>query len=253
MRIRQAQIPAIRESLLRAFETELLGDICTYFPERHAFIGEAPTRATIRLGIESAAAHGLHIKRAIAMYVTLMFVVGSHFGESPLYPWARKILFHDRGVTEVTRSHRLYNALRRYIRAVRDENKKYVEPILLFPEAPLLAGSHTLTGAALEERLLERFKAIAPTHVGAAGDGNVRALIRLGAERAARHSIASAEGLSIYVGLTFLLGIDFDRDPQFPWAAEALSPRGDNDFEGAALRLRDAALTFRQHTLDSRG
>lgn len=254
MRIRKDQVLAFRDPLTQAFETELLGDISTYFPERHTFLGDAHTRATIRLGIDSSRAHGLQIRRGMAMYVTLMFIVGSYFGDNPLYPWARKILVDDRGVDEATRAHRFYNRLRRYLATVRDEDKKYIEPIVLFPEEPLLTtSSQALDGAALEEALLERLKAIAPAHVSAAGDESTRALIRLGVERAAKYRITSAEGLSMFVGLTFLLGLGFDQDPQFPWAAEALSPRADDDVESAVLRLRDAALTFRRHTLASRG
>jgi hypothetical protein len=253
MRIRKAQVLALHEPLTKAFEAELFRDISTYFPERHTFLGDAHTRATIRLGIDSSRAHGLQIKRGMAMYVTLMFILGSYFGDNPLYPWARKILVDDRGVDEATRAHRFYNKLRRYLSEVRDENKKYIEPIELFPEEPLLTSSQARGGADLEEALLERLKAIAPSHVSTAGDESTRALIRLGMERAAHHLITSTEGLSMFVSLTFLLGLDFDQDPQFPWAAEALSPRADDAIESAALRLRDAALTFRRHTLAPRG
>jgi len=247
LRIRDEQVQVLRESLTENLEDELFADVKKFFEERYTFLGEARTRAAIRNGIKGAAGYGLTSKRGVAQYVTFMFLTGSHFGENPLYPWARKILVADRHVDEATRAHRLYNGIRRYIRAVRNEQRQFVESILLFPETPLPSSSHTLTGATVEEHLVELLETIAPAHFNNAGEENVRALVRLGVESAARYRITTSEGLSIYVSLMFLLGTGFDRDPQFPWAAEALAPRAEDDFDSAALRLREAALIFRRH------
>jgi hypothetical protein len=247
LRIRDEQVHALRDSLTSAVEDELFADVKKFFEERHTYLGDGPTRAAVRYGIERAGGHGFRSKRGLALYVTLMFVLGSHFDENPLYPWVQKNLFADREVDEYTRSHRFYNALRRYLRATRDESGVYLEPIVYFPGTPPQPSSHALSGAALEEHLVALLRTIAPAHFEVAGEDRVRALVRDGVERARAHGLTTAAGLSIYVPLTFLLGTGFDKDLQFPWAAEALKTREGEDPETAAMRLREAALAFRLH------
>jgi hypothetical protein len=87
-------------------EDELFTDVKRFFKERHAFLGDAQTRVAVRHGIERANSYGFTSLRGFALYVTLAFVLGSHFDRNPLYPWVRKNLVDDRDLDEKTRTHR---------------------------------------------------------------------------------------------------------------------------------------------------
>jgi hypothetical protein len=246
--IRDAQMQSLRTSLTNDVEDELFEDVKRFFQERHTFLGDVHTRAAVRHGMERAAHHGFSSMRGLALYVTLAFVLGSHFDKNPLYPWVHKNLVLDRDCVETTRTHRFYNALRRYLRATRDEDDVYNEPILRYPEAPLESYPQS-GGVTVEEHLVEQLRVMAPAHFREAGETRVKELVRVAVERAAACGIMTAAGLSIYVPLTFLLGVGFDEDPQFPWAAEARAPRNGDGPMSAALRLHESAIVFRRYCL----
>lgn len=246
LRIRDEQVLSLRKSLTADIEDELVDDVKHYFEERITFLGDAQTHAAVRHGIERAAHYGFTSLRGWALYVTLSFVLGSHFDKNPLYPWVHKNLVTDRDLDEKTRTHRFYNALRRYSRATRDEAGVYNEPILYYPETSLPAYSSDQT---VEQYLVTQLEALAQAHFNEAGEDRVRELVRLAIERAAARGIMSAAGLSIYVPLTFLLGVGFDEDPQFPWAIEASIRRETDGPDSVAWRLHEGAIMFRRHCL----
>lgn len=246
LRIRDEQVLTLRKSLTEDVEDELFEDVKRFFKERHSSLGEAQTRVAVRHGMARAASYGFTSLRGLALYVTLSFVLGSHFDKNPLYPWAYKNLVDDRELAETTRTHRFYNALRRYARSTRDESGIYNEPILRYPETSL--PTYT-TDKTVEQYLIEQLRAIAPAHFDEAGEPLVEDLVRLAIERAATCGILSVAGLSIYVPLAFLLGVGFDEDPQFPWAIEARTRRDDDGSESVAWRLHAGALVFRRHCL----
>jgi hypothetical protein len=62
-----------------------------------------------------------------------------------------------------------------------------------------------------------------PYHFHALGEQGTREAIQYGIDRARAHEIVSVPGVRAYVQLMFVLGPDFDQDPQMPWAPEALS------------------------------
>jgi hypothetical protein len=246
LRIRDEQVHSLRKSLTQDVEDELFEDVKRYFKERHTYVGDAQTRAAVQHGVERAAHYGFSSLRGWALYVTLAFTLGSHFDKNPLYPWARQNLVDDRDLIETTRTHRFYNLLRRHVRSTRDETGIYNEPILRYPEASL--PPYTTTRK-VEAYLIEQLDVMAPAHFAEAGENLVAELVGMAVEHAAKRGILSAAGLSIYVPLTFLLGVGFDDDPQFPWAIEARGPRDDHGPESVALRLHAGAIAFRRHCL----
>lgn len=246
LRIRDEQVQSLRKSLSQDVEDELLDDVKRYFQERNSYLGDTQTRIAVRHAMERASHYGFSSLRGLALYVTLAFVLGSHFDKNPLYPWVHKNLVADKDLVETTRTHRFYNALRRYARATRDETGIYNEPILRYPEESLPAYTSDKT---VEVYLTEQLKAIGPHFYEEAGDEFVGQLVRLAVQRAADRQILSVSALSIYVPLTFLLGVAFEEDPQFPWAIEAIAPRNDDGAESAALRLHAGAVAFKHHCM----
>lgn len=248
LRIRDEQVLTLRKSLTEDVEDELFDDVKRYFKERHSYLGDAQTRIAVRHGMQRASYYGFTSLRGLALYVTLSFVLGSHFDKNPLYPWVHKNLVDDRDLIETTRTHRFYNALRRYLRAARDESGIYNEPIVHYAKTPRHSGPRA-DATFVENQLVEQLRTIALAQFTEAGEDRVRTLVRVAIERAGARGIMTMAGLSVYVPLTFLLGVGFDEDPQFPWAIEACFHRENDAPENAAIRLHEAALGFRRHCL----
>jgi hypothetical protein len=88
--------------------------------------------------------------------------------------------------------------------------------------------------AAFEDDLCAHLRAFFPAACEALGDAGVRAEIRYGAARAARHGVVGERDLFLYLDLVFALGRDFDEDPELPWVREKLA---DPDLPDPGARL----------------
>ncbi len=74
-----------------------------------------------------------------------------------------------------------------------------------------------------ENSLIRHFRRFYPVESEHAGAEQVRKLIRYGIDRAMVHGYASQREIALYINLMLILGCDFDRDPQYPWAAAQLN------------------------------
>jgi hypothetical protein len=74
-----------------------------------------------------------------------------------------------------------------------------------------------------EDSLIRHFRRFYPVECQHAGAEQVRKLIRYGIDRAMVHGYAGQREVALYINLMLILGCDFDRDPQYPWAGEQLN------------------------------
>ena len=74
-----------------------------------------------------------------------------------------------------------------------------------------------------EERMAAHLREIFPHEAADRGVAALRALIRRGIDRAARHDIHQEYGACLYLHLMLALGEQFDDDPKIPWARAALT------------------------------
>lgn len=74
-----------------------------------------------------------------------------------------------------------------------------------------------------EGHLIDHLRGFAPEHVESIGDAGLRDFVRLGIERAAGFGWTLQGPLEFFLEIMVLLGSDFPTDPQYPWAAVALS------------------------------
>lgn len=81
-----------------------------------------------------------------------------------------------------------------------------------------------LRSRGLADALLPHLRRSFPQECQVLGQAQIRRVIVLGAERAASYDLA--EHTARYVGLMFLFGGHFDRDPQLPWAVQGLADEG---------------------------
>ena len=62
---------------------------------------------------------------------------------------------------------------------------------------------------------------------------------------AGQFGLNSHRAVCLLAGLGFMLGSGFHRDPQFPWAQDALPPQGRADLD----KLRSGAMEYLEHGL----
>ena len=72
------------------------------------------------------------------------------------------------------------------------------------------------------ERMVPHLFETFPDEADALGEAGVRALIRLGIERAARHYLRQEYDVCLYLHVMLALGEHFDDDPAISWARAAL-------------------------------
>lgn len=94
---------------------------------------------------------------------------------------------------------------------------------------------------ALDRYMAESFEARAIAHLrrcfpevaGEASDEQMRELIAYGIERSRSYGIDIERDVLRYLDLMCMFGVDFDRDPAYPWAARVLE---DPKTAGSTLR-----------------
>ncbi|MEK7406564.1 MAG: hypothetical protein AAB225_15790 [Acidobacteriota bacterium] len=74
-----------------------------------------------------------------------------------------------------------------------------------------------------EERVYQSLQRHWPAGVAARGEASVRASIRHGIERARTYGLTSEREIFTYINLMYCHADDFDRSPEYPWAAEILA------------------------------
>ncbi len=95
-----------------------------------------------------------------------------------------------------------------------------------------------------EDQMVEHLKEFTPKHCEILGERCVRQVIQLGMERAKKYGFRNRGPVRFYIELIFMLGSDFDTDPQLPWAAEVLSDTTISDQTIKADRLYDRAMDY---------
>jgi len=82
----------------------------------------------------------------------------------------------------------------------------------------------------------------------AGGEAAVLELVHQGVGRAAEHGYTIQNQAGLYIGLTFMLGVDFDSDPQIPWAGRGLDDESVEDPQERILRLYTTAVDYLRAT-----
>jgi hypothetical protein len=94
---------------LRRFELRMNERLRRIFPEKYEDLKADGINQLIRTGIESAETYGITAERGLALYILLMYVLGSGFDTDLKYPWIHEIL-NDKGITnQVNKIDKLHN------------------------------------------------------------------------------------------------------------------------------------------------
>ena len=76
------------------------------------------------------------------------------------------------------------------------------------------------------------------------GEKAIGQIVSSGMERAEKYGFTNRGPVRFYVELMFMLGSDFDTDPQYPWAAELLGAKDTADQMKRADQLHQATMDY---------
>ena len=224
--MRDAQMATFEQAAIHNFENRLLEHLEEFFPRHCEILGEEQVRKVIRLGIEQAEKYGLVSERDLHLYVGLMFMLGSHFDQDPQLPWAAKILTDENIIYPNHRADQLHNRAMAFLNEAAGKDSQYLDRALRKArQLPVSTLSRTGENKQLSfgDYMLQLLDALFPEKYKAVGDDTIRQLIRQGYQCAKSYNLTSEFGIATYIGLMFMLGSGFDRDPQYPWADTVLS------------------------------
>lgn len=91
-RIQRESADDLPTALGPEFYSRLLARLRAVYPEKCDYVGELGLRRMIQRGIEQARHYRITGGRGVAVYVGLMFMLGSGFDEDPQMPWAAEVL-----------------------------------------------------------------------------------------------------------------------------------------------------------------
>lgn len=160
-----------------------------------------------------------------------MLMLGSHFDQDPQLPWAREHLaLGRRAGAKGNRSSmlRLHQAAMDYLDATAGENNEHwIKALLRLRDFDAGRFRKFEKGeAALADFLWEICGEWYPQKAKHQGEALTRQALALAFEQAKKQGLPHGHGLGIFGGMTFILGLGFDRDLQFPWAQAGGDPDG---------------------------
>lgn len=94
------------------------------------------------------------------------------------------------------------------------------------------------------DELVEHLKEFTPLHSRVLADEGLRKMVYIGKERAAKYGMTGRGPTRLYVELIFILGVEFDTDPQYPWAEKTLNDPEINDQNLKAERLWEQEIEY---------
>ena len=224
--MRDAQMGTFEQAAVHNFENRLLSHLKEFFPRHCEILGDEQVRKVIRLGIERAEQYELFSERDLHLYVGLMFMLGSYFDQDPQLPWAAKILTDENIVYPNDRADQLYDRAMVFLNEAAGKENQYLEIALRkVREFPVSALTRTGENRDLSfgDYALKSLYALFPEKYEAVGDSAIRQMIRQGYQSARGYGLTGEAGIATYIGLMFMLGSGFDRDPRYPWAEAILT------------------------------
>lgn len=239
--IRTQQLDLLEHVPRTAFERSLSRHFAQFYPHECARLGPEQMRKLIQLGIKKGSGYGYTSRTEVGFYCNLMLMLGSDFDRDPQIPWAAEQIDNMSIAAPEERIRALFNTAIKYLTDSFGRNAEYMARALVrIRDYDLNAAP---AGADLENDLLHLFDRFCPQKLKAQGEGPTRELIRLGVVEAGRHGIASAQGLTVYTALMYMIGSGFDRDPVYPWA-EAILQGAVGDEREKVNRLHEAAIVY---------
>jgi hypothetical protein len=222
--IRAPQLEALEKAAIGQFEQRMRGYLTDSFPKQAGLLGPAQMLRAISLGRERAVHYGHQTEREIYLFLTLMLMLGSWFDEDPQLPWAAARLADPSIVYPPARLNQLHNDTMGYLDRVAGENNEHLVKALLRIREFDPASAAAIPPEKFEDEMVGTLSRFYPQKAAHQGESATRAVVRGADVLAQRHGLHGQPHVCLLAGLAFMLGSGFHRDPQFPWAREALAP-----------------------------
>lgn len=195
----------------------------------------------------NAASYGFSLGRHVAQYVQLALALGCRFDCDPLLPWTSTILRSHSDKDADAKMRSLNAAAFEYVEAVAGwKGRRYRAAILRMRTVEY--GHFPALGRDSAKALIAHLRALFPEKAAYTAD-SLPVFVELAARSARRFGLSEGQPLAVYASLMFLLGHGFADDPQFAWAAEALSAKRHAAPERIARNLIDSGHAWIEQAL----
>jgi hypothetical protein len=250
--IRSEQMEVFAKHAAQSFEDQTVEYLARFVPKHSRLLGEEIIRRIVREGWARARDYGLTSERGVRLYVSLNFMLGGHFDADPQLPWAEEILRDEKIDTQGARADRLYLKARDYLVQATGERSEHLDEALrrLCDEEDLGVPGTASPAAEFYDAVLRQLRRIFPQKYETVGEPNLRRMIQGGVDAAQAHGIADGRGQLVFILMMYMLGSGFDRDPQFPWAAEALKDDSLTEPNARGARLYTVGIDQLRRWLD---
>ncbi|CAN91354.1 MULTISPECIES: hypothetical protein [Sorangium] len=246
--MRSTKLPAPGSPAYTRLREDVLSYLWRRYPQHCVVLTDPRSRRAIDVGIARAARHGFRDAVDIRPFVGLMVFLGSHFDEDPQLPWAGEHLRQSARASRADAMTGLLGETARRMEPIVGRSGEYYRRALAWSDArgfEEIAAAHDDSDDGLRGFLRQLYR----RKYDALGDDSVERLIQ-GARSAARqHGLTAGPAVIVYLGLMFLLGSAFDRDPFHPWASEALATAAASGPAPRGCELHERAIeTLRRYT-----
>ena len=238
--ISQDGIDHIAEQRMLACEEKLLAHIEADFQRDAVRLGPNATREIIHFGIERSRSHGYKTEQEMYIYLTFMFMLGSHFDEDPQLSWL-KTLFERGGKME-----KIHNRVMRFIDEVYGENNEHLIQALMDVHNLDLAIMPIPGPDSFRDACLQLLQSMFPKKFEHQGEESSSLVVA--------HAVAigkenkTPESTPLIALLMFILGIGAHKDPIHPWIQQILEDPN-LDSKGKQQALYRQGLDFIEESL----
>jgi len=242
LRIRSEQIEAFESARAAHFEPRTVQHLKERFPKHCDVLKDEGILEVIHYGIGRAETYGLTHQSEVRLFIDLTLMFGRYFDTDLQIPWAAEILTDDDLTDQLVKAQRLHAAAMDYLDQTAGPNNAFIDAAL---QKALNEPVDIATGdvSRFQSTMLIKLEQIWSAKYDYIGEETARQLIKLGISAARRYGLKTESGVLIYIVMMYLLGVGFDRDPLFAWAAPILNDKT-LDRDDKAKQLHAAAIDY---------
>lgn len=173
------------------------------------------SNALTRYGVKRAAEYGIYEGPNVSKYITCMLYLGSYFDENAFLPQFRKLLDTDR--REAKKIELLTGQTLNFLDEYSGSNNEYLLTAFKRLRKPHEEVFPPNKFESIDEYVLDRLNWFYPEKCRVVGAEILADAVRLTIEAGKQKNIVEATALAMFAGLTFMVGINFERDPVYSW------------------------------------
>lgn len=244
--IEQSQVDALKQTLSARFELQMLEHVQTYFPNHCRIAGNQAIKQLVTHGMVQAQSYGFVTQRDCCLYLTSMFMLGTHFDVDPMYPWVTAYMDPESSDQHSDRACELADKSLAFLQSYAGKERRYINKCMLYlhakPNNLVLTFKHELH--AYEAQIVQHLKDVFPNKVAIIGEHEISQLISNGLLMATKYGISESIGQSLLTTMMLLLGSSIDNDPFIPWVKEILNDKSIDSQSVRVSTLQDRCIYF---------